>query len=283
MNCFINFFSQIDSHALNMILWLQENSSAELLTVATFLVCCVAILSLLRYFGAMGLYVYNALAIVFANIQVLKLTIFNSFSEPVALGTVLFTTTFFVNDLLTEHYGPKTAKKSIALNFWIQILMVIWVLLTLGHPVVPAISNSIEATGLVKSEFTYLIDSDLNHQAMMQLFTPSFRLLISSLIAFWCSQWIDVLIFSKLRNVTQGRFLWLRQNVSMLMAGFLDTLIFSVLAWRWLSDSPVSWFELFATFIISAQIIRVILNVAATPIMYLSYRYVRGYNGYQFI
>lgn len=247
----------MDHYIRDTVLWLQMHASSELLTIITFAVCSVAILSLLRFYGVLGLYVYNALALVVANIQVLRLTTYQNFAEPVALGTVLFTTTFFVNDLLSEHYGPAVAKKCVNIGFWVQLLMVIWMVLTLGYPI-------------VASADIHAVDSI--NEAMMHLFTPSLRIFVASIIAYWCSQWLDVFIFAKLRVITGGRLLWLRQNASMLVAGFVDTFIFSALAWRWFSETPYTWLELFATFIISAQVIRIFINLAATPLMYFSYR-----------
>jgi len=252
----------MDNYIYNSAIWLQLHASAEGLTLLTFLFCSFAILALLRFYGAMGLYVYNALALVVANIQVLRFTVYENYDGPVALGTVLFTTTFFVNDLLSEHYGRETAAKCVNLGFWVQILMVIWMLLTLAHPVVPLTGNPEPS----------LLEAQLSYEAMMQLFTPSLRILTASLIAYWCSQWLDVLIFAKLRVATQGRYLWLRQNVSMIIAGFMDTALFSILAWRWFSETPVAWYELWMAYVVSAQVIRLLLNLAATPLMYLSYR-----------
>lgn len=246
----------MDYYIRDLVLWMQIHTSAEVLTLLTFIACGIAILGLFRFYGVLGLYVYNALALIVANIQVLRLTTYTSFTEPVALGTVLFTTTFFVNDLLSEHYGPTVAAKCVSIGFWVQLLMVLWMVLTLGHPLVLSEPQGIDSA----------------HEAMMQLFTPSLRIFIASIAAYWCSQWLDVLIFAKLRTITKGRFLWLRQNVAMWVAGFIDTFIFSVLAWKWLSETPYEWFALWMTFIISAQVIRIFLTLAATPLMYLSYK-----------
>jgi len=251
----------VDHIIRDIVLWLQLHASAELLTIITFVVCAIAILCLLRFYGIVGLYVYNVLALIVANIQVLRLTTFESFAEPVALGTVLFSTTFFVNDLLSEHYGPKMATKCVNIGFWVQLLMILWMVLTLGHPLASIGVDT--GTG------------DSMQEALMQLFTPSLRIFVASIIAYWCSQWLDVFIFAKLRVLTGGRLLWLRQNASMFVAGFVDTLIFSALAWRWFSETPYSWGELFVTFIISAQVIRLFINLAATPFMYFSYRCIR--------
>lgn len=254
----------MDNIVLDLISFLQVHASAELLTIIFFLFCSLLILGALRFFGAAGLYVYNILALVVANIQVLRITIYENFHEPVALGTVLFTTTFFVNDLLSEHYGPKVAGKCVTLGFWAQILMVIWMVLTVSHPLPTISPNEITNPSLLQAMHS--------HQAMMQLFVPSLRILVASLIAYWCSQWLDILIFAKIRRITSERFLWLRQGSSMLIAGFLDNIIFSVLAWKVFSSTSLSWYELLMTYILSAQIIRILLSFAFTPLMYLSYR-----------
>lgn len=252
----------MDNYIYNAAIWLQMHASAESLTILSFLFCSGVILVLLRSYGAMGLYVYNALAIIVANIQVLRFTVYNTYDGPVALGTVLFTTTFLVNDLLSEHYGKEAASKCVSLGFWVQIVMVVWMVLTLGHPLVPLSGEPSPA----------LLEAQISYEAMVQLFTPSLRMLMASLIAYWFSQWLDVFIFSKLRTMTGGRHVWLRQNASMIISGFIDTALFSILAWRWFSHTPVSWMDLWMTFILSAQFIRILLNLAATPLMYLSFR-----------
>lgn len=250
----------MDSLIRESIYWLQFHTSAEALTIWLLLLCAVAILALLKFYGVFGLYVYNALAIIFANIQVLRFTQFAYFSEPVALGTVLFTTTFFVNDVISEHYGLEAAKKSVTLGFWAQVLITAWMILALGHPL-PASSN---ASITIQAAHT-------NYTAMLQIFTPSLRILIASLIAYFCSQWLDIILFNRLRKLTQGKFLWLRQNVAMLTSGIFDTFIFSFLAWMLFSETPISLHELIFTYILSSQIMRCLLNISFTPLMYMSY------------
>lgn len=253
----------MDNLIREIIYSLQAHISADMLTVWMFLFCAAVILGLLRFYGVFGLYVYNALAIVVANIQVLSFAQYKYFSAPVALGTVLFTTTYFVNDVITEHYGVEQAKKSIALGFCAQLLVVIWMVITLAHPL-PDLHNA----------STTIQEANHNYSAMFRLFTPSFRILFASLTSYLISQWLDILIFNKIRVATQGRLLWLRQNIAMLISGLFDTFMFSVLAWMLLSNTPVSWSELIFTYILSAQVIRLILNISFTPLMYMSYYHV---------
>ncbi len=251
----------MDNLIRESIFWLQYHTSAEALTIWLFVLCAFAILALLRFFGAFGLYVYNSLAIVIANIQVLRFAQYDYFAEPVALGTVLFTTTFFVNDVLSEHFGPEIAKKSVILGFFAQLLVSAWMVIALGHP----LPNLAEASITIQ-------EAQQNYSAMLQLFTPSLRILIASLVAYFISQWLDVALFNRMRVITKGKLLWLRQNFAMFMSGIIDTLLFSFLAWMLLSDTPVSWNELIFTYVISSQVMRFILNISFTPLMYMSYR-----------
>ena len=48
----------------------------------------------LRLFGYVGIFIYSSLAVIAGNIQVLKTVDFFYSPEPVALGTILFASTF---------------------------------------------------------------------------------------------------------------------------------------------------------------------------------------------
>ena len=76
-----------------------------------------SILIFLKLFGEIGIYIYSIIAIIVANIQVLKIVDFPFFENPIALGTVLFSSTFLCTDILTEYYGSKSARKNILLSF----------------------------------------------------------------------------------------------------------------------------------------------------------------------
>lgn len=224
--------------------------SSEVLSLGLFFVCVIAILILLRLFQAPGLFVYNALITIVANIQVLKMAPFSFSPEPVALGTVTFATAFLVSDILTEHYGKSVAQQGVWLSFSAQILMVALMLITLGHAPMAG---------------------DTNHHAMEVLFLPSPRLLIASLTAFALSQLFDIMLFKKISQATQGKMLWLRVNVSTILSALLDNIIFSTIAWVLLAPTPVSWHSLVYTYILGTYFARVLVSVMSTPVIYLSY------------
>lgn len=191
------------------------------------------------------------MATITANIQVLKVAEFGFSPEPVALGTVIFATVFLVSDIITEHYGKKAAQQGVWLSFAMQIFMTIFMLLTIGHHPLPG---------------------DVAHTAIETLFLPSPRLLIASLTAFAISQFFEIQIFYRFQIATAGKMLWLRANVSSIMAALLDNVIFSTIAWVILAPNPVTLKSLMFTYILGTYLARVIVSLMSTPIIYLSYK-----------
>ena len=92
---FLNFSTSLNSTSVIFIWFFQ------------ILFCYFSILGALRFFGKMGIYVYVAIAIILANIQVLKVIEFPFFPEPMALGTILFISIFLCTDILNEYFDNK--------------------------------------------------------------------------------------------------------------------------------------------------------------------------------
>lgn len=229
---------------------LMQTLSAESLALLTFLGCAISILLLFRIFGASGLYLYNTIIVLVANVQVLKTATFWFSPEPVALGTVAFATTYLASDILTEHYGKAVARKGVWISFAGHILMTLLMVLTLGYsaPV-----------------------GDKIHEAMMALFAPSPRILLAGLLAYAISQFLDISLFDWIGRLTLRRWLWLRSNVATLLSGLVDNALFSVLAWVILSPEPIGLYTLIFTYILGTYLARALVALVSTPVMYLSY------------
>jgi len=224
----------------------------EFVTIISILTSGLCILFSQRLFGLVGLYVYNSLAIVLANIQVLRLCQYNILAEPVALGTVLFATLYLTTDIITEFYGAKAARRNIYLCFFATILTSVLMIVDLVH--MPA-SCSQDA-----------------YNAMQTLFVPSARIFIASLCAFGISQFYDVGIFSFLKKLTHGRFLWARTLLASLSSSFVDNMIFSVLAWSIFAKVALGMHTIFVTYVLGAYIARALVGVLLIPIIYMCKR-----------
>lgn len=100
------------------------------------------------------------------------------------------------------------------------------------------------------------------------IFHSSIQISVASLVAFACSQLLDIAVFSKLRKLMHKRALWFRNNASNFIGQFADTVIFITLAF-WAFDKP---FGANASFLISLIIpywlIKCGLSVVQTPLVY---------------
>lgn len=242
----------MDNLLIDFIMWLNMSFGSEFLSIVEFGFLSLSLLFLFRYFSIYGMIIFHGLSIIIGNIQVLHQAHFFFQSAPVALGTIAFSMTFLTTDIITEHYGPQMARKTILLSFLTQFLFSIMMFITLGY----------------KS----ITDTQSYYSAIFTLFTPSLRLFIASICAFIMSQLLDVFLFDKIRNCFKGiRWLWLRSNLSTIISAFIDNSIFSILAWSVFSPSPYTISYIFFTFILGTYWLRVIMSICSTPIIYLSY------------
>jgi uncharacterized integral membrane protein (TIGR00697 family) len=204
-----------------------------------------------RFFGKKGLFAYSAIAAIVANIQVLKLTKYSIMEDPVALGTVLFSTTFVVDNILTEYYGAKTARKCVWMSFFCYLFFTLIMKITILHP---AISHP-ECINL--------------HEELKRVFSPCFVFFISSIVSYVISQFTDIFIFSTLKKLMKGPYVAVRSFISMAISSLVDNCIFSLLAWVILTNNPISMISLWKTYIVVTYMIRLIVAVLCVPLVKL--------------
>ena len=211
--------------------------------------CFSSVLVFLKLFGHVGLYVFSALAVIIGNIQVLKTVDFFYSPEPVALGTVLFASTFLCTDILSEHFGKEKAKKNIIIGFSSFLFMTIIMLITIGFK--PSAN-------------------DWAQESLANVFTPMSRFFIASMIAYLISQYFDVWIYSVIKRFTKNRFLWLRNNLSTILSSLLDNTVFSLLAWIILNPDPETLYNVIMIYILGTYVLRILIAFIDTPFMYFS-------------
>ncbi|OHE74671.1 MAG: hypothetical protein A2007_00075 [Verrucomicrobia bacterium GWC2_42_7] len=227
----------------------------EVVAGGLFAFCCLSILFLLTMYGEPGLYLYIGVAVVAANIKVLKVVKFPLFPEPIALGTVLFSSTYLATDILCEYYGPQSARRGVMLGFCAAVLMTVFMMFTLGF-------NPNGGFGEM-------------HGHLLAIFSPSLALLFSGMISYLCSQYYDVWCYQAIRKLTQGKFLWLRNNGAMLMSSLIDSTIFSTLAWIVFAKDPLPWKTVALSYILGTYLLRITVTILQTPIIYWAKYYVK--------
>ena len=231
--------------------------------------CFGAILFLNRFFGPPGLYVYIAIAIIGANIQVLKAVKFSLYPEPVALGTILFASSYLATDILAERFGTDIAKKGVWLGFISYLSFVVIMVLTLGFsPLTP------EQAG---EEMAWALSY---HDHMAALFSPQMAFFAAGTIAYLTSQLHDVWLFHRLKERFKGRFLWFRNNTSTMVSALIDNTVFSVFAWIVFAQNPIPFKTVLLTYILGTYWLRVLVAALDTPFLYLAKTW--GYKGSEY-
>lgn len=243
-------FYNIDDHIIYPVIqWLQQHCTAEAYTLLYLIFSGSLLLLAHRLLGLFGLYLFNALSLLAANIQVLGLTHFSWLPEPIALGIVTATATFLGSDIITEHYGAKKAQLGIFISLFTQVLFILVMVGGMGYTHINAeVESSIQT-----------------------LFMPGPRLLTASIIAYGVSQYVDIHLFKLIKQWCQERYLWVRTLGSMTISGSIDTLVFSLLAWVIFSPNPVTIKQMFLSYILVGYLMRILVQTLAVPVIYLSY------------
>ena len=195
---------------MNFFSFLTENP--EFLWVFTVFYDFTISIILYRFFGLKGLFIAVTLGIMLANLQGGKVSDLNIFGQTftVSMGAIMYSGIYFATDLISEKYGRKEANRAVILG---------------------AIANIVIMFTLVLS--TYYLPSEVAassssvHSAIstLALYSPIF--VIGSITAYLISQTFDVWVFHKIKKITNGRYLWLRNNLSTLSSQALDTFIYT--------------------------------------------------------
>lgn len=188
------------------------------------------------FFGLLGLFVG---ALVIAGPNGVKLVQVGPFMFDG--GLIIYSVTFICTDIITEIFGKQYARKTVIAGFFGMI------------------------AALLLTKMTTLMPSasiwDLGQEYDTVLGVGS-RVIIAAMISYIVSQSADLYIYAKVRDITGDRHLWLRNNASTLVGGFLDATIFSTIAFYGIHPlQPI---------IMSAYIVRVATAFLDTPIVYLA-------------
>tara|TARA_B100001027_G_scaffold174210_1_gene125439 strand:- start:180 stop:899 length:720 start_codon:yes stop_codon:yes gene_type:complete len=188
-------------------------NNPEWLWVLTVFYDLFIVVGLFYFFGRSGLYIAVILGIVLGNLQggkVSDLVVFG-YTFTVSMGAIMYSGIYFATDLINEKYGRTFANEAVILGAIANVV----VMLTL------VLSTYYLPSEIAKS-------SDAVHEAISTLAYYSPWFVIGSLTAYLISQTFDVWMFHKLKVLTNGKYLWLRNNVSTLSSQALDTLIYTL-------------------------------------------------------
>lgn len=195
-----------------------------------------------RLFGKGGVMAWIALATVFANIFEAKNIML--FGLNLAAGHVMFGSVFLATDILSECYGKETAKKGV----WIGLA---------------ADAALIACSQICRLYIPSALDTA--DQAIQRLFSMSLRITSASAVMFFISNWCDVLLFNKLKELTNGKYLWLRNNVATIVCNCLENFLFYFLAFY-----PTFGAVQIMSMGMATCLLEIIIGICDTPFLYIA-------------
>lgn len=138
----------------------------------------------------------------------------NDFAVTVAVGALPYPLTFLCTDLISELYGRKRASQVV----WVGLLLNIWVvfIVWLGG-VLPGFEATDPTTGAL------VRDAADRLPVFFEIRNLTFGTVTASMIAYLTAQFVDVQLFHFWKELTKGKYLWLRNNGSTLLSQLVDT------------------------------------------------------------
>ncbi|MBL31499.1 MAG: hypothetical protein CMP62_02065 [Flavobacteriales bacterium] len=168
-----------------------------------------------------------------------------------SVGIIFYPITFLVTDVVSEIYGKKKANQMVITG----IVSSIFCLLIIQ------IANFLPATEW----------SPVNTETFNLVFGNTSLAVGASMLAYLCAQLMDIKIYHFWKKITQGKHLWLRNNLSTIPSQFLDTFLILLLL---CAGGAIEWNKFFTLFK-QGFLFKILIAIIDTPIIYLFTFYLR--------
>ncbi|WP_410508694.1 queuosine precursor transporter [Methanosarcina hadiensis] len=172
------------------------------------------------------------------------------FGIVTSVGLFGYPPTFLITDIVEEVRGKEATKVFVHAGFLSLCIAIFFVFVSTGLPPSPLYPHN---------------------EAYNYVFSNSMRMILASITAFLISQYHDILAFNFWKKKTNGRYLWLRNNLSTIVSQLLDSIVFIFIAFYRVTPDigAVSVFYM----ILPLWAIKIIFALLDTPFVYLGVRW----------
>ena len=191
-----------------------------------------------------------AVVLVLSNTVATKLCPFGPFVWTAAI--LLFPIAYILGDVITEVYGYAGARRI----FWVGLAANLGMALTYTMAIkLPALNP----------EFNQMFSTVLAQ-------VP--RIVIASMVGIWCGQFANAFVMSKMKMLTEGKWLWTRTIASTLVGETVDTAVFATLGFAFV----VPW-AVVGQMVYSAALFKTLYEAMVTPLTYIVVNAVKRHEG----
>ncbi len=192
-------------------------------------------------------WLYAAIVVNLIAISVFGAEVVSIFGQVTNVGNIFYAGVFFAGQLLVEHYGKEEGKKTIWLGFSCVLFLIV--------------------VEQIIVRYIPVAQSALISQAIKSLFVFVPRIALASLLAYLCSQSINIYLYSYLNKFWQKK-MWLKSITANFIGQFIDSIIFFSIAFVGVLSPAI----LRETTVVGFAT-KFIVGLIAVPLLYLSYRF----------
>lgn len=142
-----------------------------------------------------------------------------TFNFDMTAGVILWPIVFVLTDLINEYFGKKGVQKL----SWIAAGLLVYAFVAVR------LAMSLEGADFWLGSGQTQGLEDMS-SAFNAVFGQGLMIILGSLVAFLVGQIVDAMIFSKLKEKTGDRMIWLRATGSTVVSQFIDSYIVLVIA-----------------------------------------------------
>ena len=158
-------------------------------------------------------------------------------------GVLFFPLSYIFGDILTEVYGYAYSRRVVWAGFTAMIFASFMAFVVLKIPPAP---------GWVHQD------------AYQTVFGATWRIVVASLVAFFCGEFSNSFVLAKMKILTAGKYLWARTIGSTVVGEGVDSLIFYPLAFYGIWPNELVFQVMFTNYLL-----KVGWEAAITPLTYL--------------
>ena len=155
---------------------------------------------------------------------------------------ILFPITYIFGDVFVEVYGYGASRRAIWIGFFSAALLAVMAQITTSLPAAPAFNNQ---------------------DAFERVFGFVPRVLAGSLVAYWCGEFANAFVMSKMKLVTKGKLLWTRTVGSTVVGQLVDTVVVITIVFIGVHD-----FRTMLNLMFTGYFFKVGYEAIATPVTY---------------
>ena len=186
-------------------------------------------------------------------VNTLGTKISNIWGIRMSVGVLYMPLLFILSDSISEVFSKEDSKLIANISTFLLCLLILSFYICIHMPADPSWNLQLE---------------------FEKIFSQSLRMSIASVISFFVSQRLDILLFFMVKKLTREKFLFARNIISTAVSQLLDTILFMFLAFYRMTDAyTISYIF---SLILPYYIIKLVLTFLSTPLCYLLVWWCKG-------